>query len=183
VGRRPPCDGGSARWREVRAAATLPLAEEETIKGSIICGIDGSEESRSALRVGAQLADCLQLRLVMAHVFPEAVFAAGSEPQGPLVTLTPELSRVGEQLLERVADAEAVPYAERRVLHGLPAERLADLADEEDAYLIVVGSRGRGAFKRAFLGSVSSDVIGLARRPVLVVPPGASDAGVTSAGV
>jgi nucleotide-binding universal stress UspA family protein len=183
MGRRVPGDGGSARWREARAAATLPLAEEETMNGSIVCGIDGSEESRSALRLAGALAERLGLRLMMAHVSAEAVFAGGSEPQEPVAMLTPELSRVGEQLLERVAEAEQVPFAERRVLHGLPAERLADLADEEAAYLIVVGSRGRGAFRRAFLGSVSSDVIGLARRPVLVVPPGAGGDGAGSAEV
>ena len=40
--------------------------------------------------------------------------------------------------------------------------------------MIVVGSRGRGAFKAAFLGSVSGELIGVARCPVLVVPPGAA---------
>jgi nucleotide-binding universal stress UspA family protein len=39
-----------------------------------------------------------------------------------------------------------------------------------DAAFIVVGSRGRGAFKAAILGSVSKDLMGVARRPVLVVP-------------
>ena len=58
----------------------------------------------------------------------------------------------------------------------MPAERLADLADEEDAELIVVGSRGRGAFTAAFLGSVSNSLIGVARCPVVVVPPGVSEA-------
>jgi nucleotide-binding universal stress UspA family protein len=66
--------------------------------------------------------------------------------------------------------------AERRVVVGFPAERLAELADEEDAELIVVGSRGRGAFKAAFLGSVSSSLVGIARCPVLIVPPGAAGA-------
>jgi nucleotide-binding universal stress UspA family protein len=61
-------------------------------------------------------------------------------------------------------------------VNGYPAERLADLADEEGAELIVVGSRGRGAFKAAFLGSVSTSLIGVARCPVLVVPPGAAAA-------
>jgi nucleotide-binding universal stress UspA family protein len=37
--------------------------------------------------------------------------------------------------------------------------------------LIIVGSRGRGAFKAAFLGSVSNELIGVVRCPVLVVPP------------
>jgi nucleotide-binding universal stress UspA family protein len=153
------------------------------MNGSIVCGIDGSEESRAALRVAGAIAERLGLRLVMAHVYGDAVFAGGPDHLEPVAMLTPEFSRVGERLLERVAEAEQVPFAERRVLHCLPAERLADLADEEAAYLIVVGSRGRGAFKRAFLGSVSSDVIGLARRPVLVVPPGACADGAGSAEV
>ena len=49
------------------------------------------------------------------------------------------------------------------------------VADEEDAELIVVGSRGRGAFKAAFLGSVSNALVGVARCPVLIVPHGATE--------
>jgi nucleotide-binding universal stress UspA family protein len=81
-----------------------------------------------------------------------------------------------EALLEEVVGEAGVAYAERRALVGVPAERIADLADEEDAELIVVGSRGRGAFKAAFLGSVSNSLVGVARRPVLIVPPGAAAA-------
>jgi nucleotide-binding universal stress UspA family protein len=36
----------------------------------------------------------------------------------------------------------------------------------------VVGSRGRGSFKSALRGTVSSDLISIARCPVLVVPKG-----------
>jgi nucleotide-binding universal stress UspA family protein len=79
-----------------------------------------------------------------------------------------------EQLIEEVADAAGLADAERRAAVGLPAERLADLADEEEAQLIVVGSRGRGAFKSAFLGSVSNSLVGVARCPVVIVPAGAT---------
>ncbi|HWT24328.1 MAG TPA: universal stress protein, partial [Solirubrobacteraceae bacterium] len=47
---------------------------------------------------------------------------------------------------------------------------LLDLADELDAGVIVMGSRGRSAFAAALLGSVSSGVLHHAARPVLVVP-------------
>ena len=82
-----------------------------------------------------------------------------------------------ERLLEETLAEAGLTDAQRerteqRVTAGFPAERLADLADEENAELIVVGSRGRGAFRAAFLGSVSSDVIGVARVPVVVVPHG-----------
>jgi nucleotide-binding universal stress UspA family protein len=77
----------------------------------------------------------------------------------------------GDALLERILEEEELPDAERRVVLGLPADRLADVADEEAAELIVVGSRGRGAFKAAFLGSLSTSLLAVARCPVLVVPP------------
>jgi nucleotide-binding universal stress UspA family protein len=144
------------------------------MEGSIICGVDGSNESRAALRVAAQLSGQLGLRLVVAHVAQPAVFtpAYGS---APIVDGGHEF-RAGEALLDELALDEGLTDATLRPLYGLPAERLADLGDEEDAELIVVGSRGRGAFKAAFLGSVSRDLIGVARCPVLVVPPAAAAA-------
>jgi nucleotide-binding universal stress UspA family protein len=80
-----------------------------------------------------------------------------------------------ERLIEQMVVDEGLVSAESRVALGFPAEGLADLADDESAEVIVVGSRGRGAFKAALLGSVSSDLIGVARCPVLVVPPGAAN--------
>jgi nucleotide-binding universal stress UspA family protein len=73
-----------------------------------------------------------------------------------------------------MAEAAGLDEVDQRVVSGIAAERLADLADDEAADMIVVGSRGRGAFKAAFLGSVSGDLIGVARCPVVVVPHGSS---------
>jgi nucleotide-binding universal stress UspA family protein len=84
------------------------------------------------------------------------------------------LLRGGEALLERILEEEELADATRRVVPGFPADRLADLGDEESAEVIVVGSRGRGPVKAALLGSVSTALIGVARRPVLVVPPRAA---------
>ena len=141
---------------------------------SIVCGIDGSQESRAGLRVAAQLSSRLGIRLVVAHVAPATLFPP---PYGttPIVEPATEADfRAAEELLARVTREEGVPDTERRALHGVPAECLADLADEEGAAFIVVGSRGRGAFRGALLGSVSQDLLGIARCPVLVLPPGAA---------
>ena len=43
-------------------------------------------------------------------------------------------------------------------------------ADEIDARLIVLGSRGRSSAGYALLGDVAHDILQRARRPVLVVP-------------
>lgn len=150
---------------------------------SIVCGIDGSADSQAALVVAARLADRLgAARLVLANVveYVHSYAMAGglgpaAAPRPPLTATLEGQVRAGELLLETMAEQVGLKHAELRVVSGFAAERLADLADEEDAELIVVGSRGRGAFKAAFLGSVSTSLVGVARCPVLVVPPGARE--------
>jgi nucleotide-binding universal stress UspA family protein len=125
--------------------------------GSIVCGVDDSRHARFALDVAGRYARRLDLRLIVLHVPPRIVQAA-----------------TGLALVERMLREEGVAEAQARVSRGDPAECLADLADEERAELIVVGSRGLVAFRTAFLGSVSNALVGIARCPVLVVPRSAT---------
>jgi nucleotide-binding universal stress UspA family protein len=46
-----------------------------------------------------------------------------------------------------------------------------DVADEQAASLIVLGSRGRSSVKSMVLGSVTYGAVHDSERPVLVVPP------------
>lgn len=147
---------------------------------SIVCGVDGSADSQAALTVASDLAARLRLRLIMANVvepshssYVGAASFGGAMPRPPLSTIEQQ-EEAGTRLLVQISATLGLERADQRVVIGYPAERLADLADEEEAQLIVVGSRGRGAFKAAFLGSVSTTLIGVARCPVLVVPPGAA---------
>jgi nucleotide-binding universal stress UspA family protein len=105
---------------------------------------------------------------------PYATVGAGGITPPPTLPARDDQEEAGARLLERIAAAVGMGEAEQRVVVGLPAEGLADLADDGDAELIVVGSRGRGRFKAAFLGSISNSLVGAARCPVLIVPPGAS---------
>ena len=148
---------------------------------SIICGVDGSPDSQAARRVAARLAAQFDLRLVVAHVAePALVPYAAAAPFGGMAgryaaprgeVASPH--EVAQRVLDQVVTSAGLD-AERRTAVGVPSERLAELADELDAELIVVGSRGRGAFRAAFLGSVSNALVGVARCPVLIVPPGAA---------
>ena len=52
---------------------------------------------------------------------------------------------------------------------GVPHVELDHLADEHEADLLVVGSRGESLVEEVLLGSVANEVIHHARRPVLVV--------------
>jgi nucleotide-binding universal stress UspA family protein len=158
------------------------------VERPIICGVDGSPDSRFAVRVAADLARRLGARLILVNVVaapqdpvvPTLAYAPMARPVGSMPPMTARRTDldvdVADAMLKRIVIEERLPGAELQTIIGTPAERLADLADDEGAELIVVGSRGRGAFKAAFLGSVSNSLVGVARCPVLVVPRGAADA-------
>lgn len=162
--------------------------------GSVVCGVDGSRDSRLALRTATLLARRLGERLVVVHVVQRPVSGHTLGPAGghpAPITSESVLLASGQALIDKILEEEEIIGAdgnailgfpvETRVVLGFPAEGLADAADDEQAELIVVGSRGRGAFKAALLGSVSTDLIGIARCPVLVVPPGAAAAAAAAA--
>ena len=54
---------------------------------------------------------------------------------------------------------------------GNPGEVVINLAKEEAANLIIMGSRGLGLIRRTILGSVSDYIVHHASTPVIVVPP------------
>jgi nucleotide-binding universal stress UspA family protein len=58
-------------------------------------------------------------------------------------------------------------------LSGRPTDELLALARGLEAWLVVVGSRGRGAMKQALLGSVCGRLVEETDLPVMVVSPGA----------
>jgi nucleotide-binding universal stress UspA family protein len=66
-------------------------------------------------------------------------------------------------------DAGTLPDgAESLVLEGDAGPALCEFAREVGASVVIVGSRGRGGLKRAFLGSVSDYVVRHAPCPVIV---------------
>jgi nucleotide-binding universal stress UspA family protein len=168
-------------------ARGVTARKEGEVDGSIVCGVDGSPDSQRALSVAAQFARRLGARLVVANVVayvadpivPGYAYAPMAHPARFAPPMTEKRTdaevEASEALLDRIVTQAGVDGAELRTMLGIPAERLAELADDEGADLIVVGSRGRGAFKAAFLGSVSNSLIGIARCPVLVVPRGAAE--------
>ena len=140
--------------------------------GTIVCGVDESENSRAALRVASDLSKRLSAALVLVHVAPRPAIPGTSEVSGA----PEEMRRVEEhhalELLDDLHAAEQLDSeVEHRVLYGAPATALEELARREDVGLIVVGSRRRGSLRSAVLGSVSAQLARSAPCPVLVVPP------------
>lgn len=141
---------------------------------------DGSLESVSAGRKAVELSKGLDMILHVVNVAPiQSAYAA----QGTLTILDlvdPDLEgrlreRAEHEARERLEEqARKIKEAGGMVTEahpkvGRPDVEIVRLAEELEAGLVVVGSRGSGPFKRDALGSVSESVIRHAPCPVLVV--------------
>ncbi|MFJ2621186.1 universal stress protein [Glutamicibacter sp. NPDC087344] len=145
-----------------------PVAAEK-IEG-IVVGVDGSQQSKCALRWAEREAvrRGSVLNIVSAYTIP--VFAASSMDAG-YSTLDDDLIRGGAEDIVRQArkDLENSQATIRTYIEsGDPSGVLLDLS--KDAELVVVGTRGRGGFVGRLLGSVSSALPAHAKCPTVVVP-------------
>lgn len=140
----------------------------------LIC-YDGSESSRRAIDAAAALFGAR--RAVVLDIGPALTAAESLATLSPLVggatfeDLNQEealsSARVGAQLAEHAGFA-----AEPRAVVEAPTWMgIVEVADEIDAPVIVIGSRGLDKAHELFEGSVSHEVAEHAGRPVLIVPP------------
>lgn len=150
----------------VRMGSMLRAPKEDPMKEFLVA-IDGSEGSEAAIDEALDLAQD-----VGAHV----TFAFVRKPPSSLLgypyyerLLSHELATAREALDSATDRAEDVGIdSESEILEGDPVDEILSFADNRGADLIVMGSRGRGAFAGALLGSVSSGVVQHASVPVLV---------------
>jgi nucleotide-binding universal stress UspA family protein len=135
----------------------------------VVVGVDGSDESAAALRWAARQADLTGASLLAVISWQIPALAYGS-----FVSVAPEQYSFAGAAEEVVAKAVAPISAEHPglevttlVVQGPPALVLLHAA--EDAALLVVGSRGHGAFTGMLLGSTSEHCVSHASCPVVVV--------------
>jgi nucleotide-binding universal stress UspA family protein len=137
----------------------------------ILLAVDGSPSSIEARDLVASLPwpEKTSVTVLMAYQLPTGWF-------GDLAAAgwLPESERALEAEAEATLDKLAAPLdghgwmIDRRLLRGRAASAILSLADEVEADLIVLGSRGHGPIGSMLLGSVSAEVADRARCSVLV---------------
>lgn len=135
----------------------------------ILLGIDLSEHAPRIMKIIAYLAESFKADIVVANVVNVRTGVAGDESDGSPANKEERNMLDSLNLLVHQAFGVRGDKVDVRVLHGDPAERLAEYAEYSNCDLIVVGSRGQGALRAAFLGSVSSSIVTRSKKPVLVL--------------
>ena len=135
----------------------------------IVVGVDGSPNACRAVQWAAGLAARTGARVVAVHALGLLFHGEDGEVR-PAQPMRAEIQQKLEREWCAPLVAAGVTY-EGRAIDGSPVMVLLSVADEVDADLVVVGSRGLGGFPELLLGSTSTQVAQLARRPVTIVPP------------
>jgi nucleotide-binding universal stress UspA family protein len=138
--------------------------------GRIVVGVDGSPISKLALRWAVDQARLTGATVdaVIAWQVPESMtgnawVAMLVEEPGFDVLAEKELTEAISEVAGSDPDVTINPI----VAKGWPAEVLLNAAEGAD--LLVIGSRGRGAFASALLGSVSQNCAHHATCPLLII--------------
>jgi nucleotide-binding universal stress UspA family protein len=130
----------------------VPESGGTVTNAPVLCAVDNSEESRSAVIIASQLASRLDVGLVLAHAEHADALASS------------------EELLARLVVESGLGNSVKRiVIPGEPADAIVGAAVTRGTELIVMGSRGRSALASATLGSVSSAVVTRAPCAVAIV--------------
>ncbi len=138
---------------------------------------DGSEVSVDAARKGVALLNPTKVTLLTVADTSISEDSGAGGFEGNL--LSPEESqRARDAILDEGQDelADTIQaigvdpsIVDRRLVEGASGQMIVHVAGEIDADVIVVGSHGRGWFKRVVIGSISEYVVHHSPIPVLVV--------------
>ncbi|MEW1634281.1 universal stress protein [Streptomyces sp. NPDC093801] len=135
----------------------------------VVVGLDGSPSSQAALRWAVRYADLVNGRVEAVGAWDVPGAASWSAPAVDVGFDREEAERSLVEEVRTVLGADGASRVHQRLVRGNPAHVLVDAAEGAD--LLVVGSRGRGGFRRALLGSVSQQVALHAPCPVTIIRP------------
>src|SRR5262245_2376740 len=137
---------------------------------SILVAVDFSEDSDHALGEALRLATRASGRIIVVHVSaPRPSLPTDVVSTQPLDTTDIERARGALRAIKDRVEALGLPV-ETHLAVGSVVYGLIDTIRELKPDLVVVGSHGKSALRRALLGSVSESLARRSPAPVLVVP-------------
>lgn len=150
---------GSIAQKVSRHTYIPTLIAREGRISKMLVPVDGSENSKRALRHAVLLAKKIDAEMTLLHVQESSLF-----------NLRPEMTKqIGNQILANAAEQAKGIRTTRKLESGDPAKTITRIADRGSYDMIVMGSRGHGAIERFLMGSVTDHVIHHTDRSVLIV--------------
>lgn len=150
-------------------------------RGPVVIGAAPVDHALSAIRFGRELAESLDLPVLLVHVIPDpaAILPVGGDPTAAYASVTTSGALLDDARLRTAAEHALLEWLRKhdlgeppvRAVPGRKAWTLLDVARSVEASMIVCGSRRLSLAERVFQSSVGTELAARADRPVVVVPP------------
>jgi nucleotide-binding universal stress UspA family protein len=149
-------------------------------QSGIVVGVDGSAESKVAVRWAARQATMRNLPLTLVTAIATPIFGSAAL-DWPAARLSHDVHECQKhqadnarqtldeaiKVVEDIAQDIGRPEINSEVFYSEPVPTLVDLS--KDAQMVVVGCRGQSALRRGLFGSVSTGLVHHADCPVAVI--------------
>ena len=143
---------------------------EKKMMAKALVAVDKSEHSERAVILASRFAKETGVSLTLLHVIddPKSYKELPDDLAHKL-----KIDKAKELLDEfkKLAQANGASDVQTMIAVGPVTDEIVRIAEENDFDYLVVGTRGFGAFKRFFLGSVADKVVRNAHLPVVVIRP------------
>lgn len=135
-------------------------------RSTILVGVDGSSDASiaAAWATGIGHRTKASVKAVAAWSLSPSIHADGVDV--PAAAMNAQMASVATESLHD----DGVDGIEVAAIEGPTAKVLLEAADEVDATMLVVGTRGRGPLSGLLLGSTSRRLLFATHRPLVVVP-------------
>lgn len=140
---------------------------------TIICSVDFSDGSRKAALYAASLASEFSSRLVLLHIYKTPSALSTNKVRIPDNTVKTVRRRQLNQLKDELELKNRNIRIDTLLKNGHTVNRIIEVAAEEVADLLVMGSKGKGNSLSVSMGGTALKVISKVHIPVLYVPEGA----------
>lgn len=142
----------------------------------ILVPVDFSVHSEKALLLAAKLSDALDASIVVLHVVHDPGEAPGYYSVKGRHKQLRRMEDVADDMLDDFLkqfikthpDLKMIKKAKKILVTGLPVDRILEMVQKLDAYMIIMGSRGRTHLSHILLGSKAEQVIRLSPIPVTI---------------
>ena len=143
----------------------------------ILVPVDFSDCSRAALVYACRLVEGTRTPLALLHVIHDDVRRPGvyrgssnHHMARPITDIAAEMVEdMLVELREQEPDLQALQTITPLLVRGLPGRRIIEVAERENAMMIIMGTHGRNGFAHLLQGSVAEYVTKYARPPVMTI--------------
>lgn len=143
----------------------------------LLVPVDFSDCSKAALLYASRLVEDTRTPLLLLHVIHDDIRRPGvyRNPDShlrarPIMDIAAQMvADLLTELRDQQPGLKALQTVKPLLVRGLPGRRIIEVAEREQAAMIVMGTHGRNGFAHLLQGSVAEYVAKYARSPVMTV--------------